>query len=79
MAVTDPPEPPPLCGDANNDKVVNISDAVYLIAYIFAHGPAPQSDELGDANCSGNVNISDAVYLIAFIFSHGPEPCAACP
>jgi hypothetical protein len=30
-----------LVGDANCDSTVNISDAVYLIAYIFSGGPAP--------------------------------------
>ncbi len=67
-----------LCGDANGSGSINISDAVYLIAYIFSGGPAPSPLLAGDANCSGSVNISDAVYLIAYIFSGGPAPCAAC-
>lgn len=66
------------CGDANGDASVNISDAVYLIGYIFSHGPAPNPLAAGDANCDVTVNISDAVYLIAYIFSHGPAPCATC-
>ncbi len=66
------------CGDANGSGTVNISDAVYLIAYIFSGGPAPSPLLAGDANCSGSVNISDAVYLIAYIFSGGPAPCAGC-
>jgi hypothetical protein len=32
---------PYLCGDASADATVDISDAVYLIAYIFSGGPAP--------------------------------------
>jgi hypothetical protein len=67
-----------LCGDANGSGSVNISDAVYLIAYIFSGGPAPSPWLAGDANCSGSVNISDAVYLIAYIFSGGLAPCAGC-
>jgi hypothetical protein len=35
---TDEPAP---CADANGDCIVNISDAVYLIWYIFAGEPAP--------------------------------------
>jgi hypothetical protein len=66
------------CGDANGDGSVNISDAVYLIAYIFSGGPAPSPLLAGDANCDSAVNISDAVYLIAYIFAGGPAPCAAC-
>ena len=66
------------CGDASGDATVNISDAVYLIAYIFSGGPAPSPSFAGDANCDSAVNISDAVYLIAYIFSGGPAPCAGC-
>jgi hypothetical protein len=66
------------CGDANGDATINISDAVYLIAYIFASGSTPgpcgAADGLGDANGDGTVNISDAVYLIAYIFSGGLAP-----
>ncbi len=62
-------------GDANGSGAVNISDAVFLIAYIFSGGPAPNPLFLGDANCSGSINISDAVYLITYIFSGGTAPC----
>jgi hypothetical protein len=66
------------CGDADANSFVNISDAVYLISYIFGGGPAPCPPAAGDADCNGFVNISDAVYLINYIFGGGPAPCAAC-
>ncbi len=66
------------CGDANGDAIVNVSDAVYLISYIFSDGPPTPYDN-GDADCSGAIDISDAVYLLNYIFSGGPAPCAACP
>ncbi len=63
-------------GDVNGNGVVNISDAVYIITYIFFAGSAPIPVLLsGDVDCSKRVNISDAVWLIAWIFSGGPEPC----
>ncbi len=66
------------CGDANGSGSVNISDVVFIIAYIFSGGAAPGEcntpQGLGDANGSGSVNISDAVYLIAYIFAGGPTP-----
>ena len=65
-------------GDANNDGQANISDAVYLIAYIFSGGPAPVQLAAGDANGDCTVNISDAVYLIAYIFGGGPAPVPGC-
>ncbi|MCX6832235.1 MAG: dockerin type I repeat-containing protein [candidate division Zixibacteria bacterium] len=67
-----------VCGDANADAAVDISDAVSLITYIFSGGPAPTPLQAGDANCDSTVDISDAVYLISYIFSGGPAPCAGC-
>ena len=64
-----------ICGDANGDGVANITDAVYLITYIFGGGPPPDPLESGDANCDGTVNITDAVYLITYIFGGGGAPC----
>ncbi len=68
-----------ICGDANGSGLISISDAVFLINYIFAGGPAPVPVPAGDANCSGAVSISDAVYLINYIFGGGLAPCASCP
>jgi hypothetical protein len=68
-----------VCGDADGNGIVNISDAVYLISYIFSGGPPPDPLAAGDADCNGIVNISDAVYLISYIFGGGPAPCTECP
>lgn len=74
---TAPPAPACLCGDANGTGSINISDAVFVINYIFAGGAAPNPTCLGDANGTGSINISDAVYIINFIFGGGPAP--VCP
>jgi hypothetical protein len=68
-----------VCGDADGNEIVNISDAVYLISYIFGGGPGPDPLQSGDCDCNDIVNISDAVYLIAYIFGGGPEPCECGP
>jgi hypothetical protein len=63
------------CGDADGSGFVNITDAVYLIQYIFGGGPEPDPYEAGNANCDGVVNVTDAVYLINYIFGGGFDPC----
>ena len=68
-----------VCGDADGNLLVSISDAVYLINYIFASGPAPVTPRGGDPDCNGLTSISDAVFLINYIFAGGPAPCASCP
>jgi Peptidase family C25/Dockerin type I domain/Propeptide_C25 len=64
-----------LCGDASGDEAVNVSDAVYIINYIFAQGFAPEPYETGDTNCDGTVNVSDAVTIVNYIFISGNNPC----
>ncbi len=63
------------CGDVDQSGGVDIDDAVFLINYIFAGGPAPDPLAAGDVNCSSNIDIDDVVYLIQFIFAGGSEPC----
>jgi plastocyanin len=64
-----------LCGDANSDSNVNVSDAVQIINYVFIGGAAPDPLAAGDANCDGNVNVSDAVWVINYVFIGGNAPC----
>ncbi len=68
------PPPSGLDGDADGNGAISIADAVFLINYIFAAGPAPNPISLGDADCSGAISIADAVFLINYIFSGGPAP-----
>ena len=65
-------------GDANSSGAVDISDAVFLVSFIFGGGAAPSPLLSGDANCDLQIDISDAVYLVAYIFSGGPAPCNPC-
>jgi hypothetical protein len=67
-----------ICGDADGNELINVSDAVYLIAFIFSGGNPPDPFAAGDVNCDDFISISDAVYLIAYIFGGGPAPCADC-
>jgi hypothetical protein len=63
------------CGDSDMSGELDIDDVVYLIAYIFSGGPAPDPLAAGDADCSGAIDIDDVVYVIAYIFSGGNPPC----
>ncbi|MBD3218911.1 MAG: hypothetical protein GF310_11590 [candidate division Zixibacteria bacterium] len=64
-----------ICGDANNDANVNISDAVHIIGYVFVGGIPPIPYESGDCNCDGLCNVSDAVWIINYVFIGGNDPC----
>jgi Zinc carboxypeptidase/Carboxypeptidase regulatory-like domain/Dockerin type I domain len=64
-----------ICGDANSDEDVNVSDAVFIINYVFIGGDTPDPIESGDANCDEDTNVSDAVWIINFVFIGGDIPC----
>lgn len=81
-------EPPPLpdactaaptyiCGDTNGDGAINVGDVVYLVAYLYRNGPAPNPSDAGDANCDGAINVGDVVYLVSYLYKGGPPP--GCP
>jgi hypothetical protein len=63
-----------LHGNANCDEEIDITDVIYIIAYLFKGGESPSPFEAGDANCDGKVNVSDVVYLINYFFKGGPPP-----
>ncbi len=61
-------------GDANGDGKVTVTDAVYLVNYLFKGGSAPDPLESGDANCDGQVTVADVVFIINYLFKGGPVP-----
>jgi hypothetical protein len=63
-----------LRGDANGDGIVNLSDTIYLLNYLFKGGSSPDPLEAGDANCDGSINLADVIFLLNFLFKEGPLP-----
>ena len=65
-------------GDCDCSGIVTISDAVFMINYIFSGGIPPYDLNAADPNADCINSISDAVYLINYIFAGGPAPQAGC-
>ena len=61
-----------ICGDANNDEMINVADAVFLINYIFKGGPAPVFYEAGDVNNDNDIDLADIVHVVVYVFLDGP-------
>ena len=77
------PDPCPLgiCGDidGSGSEMVDISDLVYLVDYMFVGGPEPDPLWVADIDdCMGVIDISDLVYMVDFMFLGGPAPCELC-
>jgi hypothetical protein len=63
-----------MVGDANGDSLIDVTDVVFLLDYLFLNGPPPYPFGAGDADCSGVVDIGDVIYLINYLFIDGPAP-----
>ena len=72
---------PPMRGDVDGDGAVliDISDLVYLVDYMFTGGPVADCFEEADVDASGGIlDIADLVYLVDYMFTGGPAPLP-CP
>jgi cytochrome c peroxidase len=66
-------------GRANGDEVVDLSDGIYLLNYLFFRGPEPVPMVAGDTNHDGRLDIGDPIYLIAYLYYGGPPPAMPFP
>ncbi|MEC8935019.1 MAG: hypothetical protein VX958_06095, partial [Planctomycetota bacterium] len=51
-----------------------ISDAVFILNYLFTGGRAPGCMKAADVNDTGVVDLTDAVYLLNYLFIGGAAP-----
>lgn len=61
-------------GDVSGDGLVQINDAVFLLAFLFSGGEVPSCDDSADVNDDGAIAIDDAVALLSSLFLGGSVP-----
>jgi hypothetical protein len=66
--------PPFSRGESSCDGVLNISDPVHTLGWLFSGLSRPCCLAAADASGQGTVNISSPVYTLAFLFLGGPLP-----
>ena len=69
-------------GDANNDRVVNVADVIFLINYLFFGTGPPCIIEAADPDSSCLIDVGDIIYLGTYLFgwTSAPKPgCVPCP
>lgn len=66
--------------DGDISEIIDISDLVYLVDFMFTSGSAPACLDEGniDGDAGNVIDISDLVALVDFMFTSGPSP-ADCP
>jgi hypothetical protein len=59
-------------GDATGDAVVNITDAIATLGYLFLSGTEPPCIDAADADDSGSLDLTDPIYILDHLFRGGP-------
>jgi hypothetical protein len=75
------PEPPLFRrGDINDDGLVDLSDVVALLSYLFLDGWPPSCPDAADVDGEGDqLELTDAIYLLSALFLAGPPPVSPGP
>ena len=62
--------------DGEPDELIDISDLVYMVDFMFNGGPAADCFEESDVDGNGSepIDVADLVYLVDYMFNLGPEP-----
>jgi hypothetical protein len=70
---------PFLRGNANADDNTDLSDAVFVLNYLFLGGAAPSCEDAADCDDNGALEITDGIYLLNYLFLGGLQPPAPFP
>jgi hypothetical protein len=63
-----------ICGDVDENGILNLLDIVFLIDNKFKDGPPPEHLIVADVNSDGSFDLLDIVHLIDFKFKNGLPP-----
>ena len=58
-------------GDSNDDGVLNVSDAVFTLSFLFIGDEQPECLAANDTNDDGTLNITDVIRTLNFLFLGG--------
>ncbi len=76
-----PAEPMFQRGDGNADGKLDISDAIFVLGFLFGSAKAPDCTDTADANDDGRTDIADAIAILGHLFAATgplPAPFGAC-
>ena len=79
VVLPSPIEPGFLRADVNDDEKVDMTDAVWILKYLFRDGEKPACLDAADTNASGRIDIADGVYVLQYKFVGGAPPPAPYP
>jgi hypothetical protein len=66
-------------GDSNSSGVIDLTDGVVTLNFLFTGGPAPVCVDAADTDDNGQLVISDAVITFSYLFTGGAAPVTPSP
>ena len=66
-------------GDSNGDGLVDVSDVVAILLWLFDSAREPGCYDAADVDDSGTINMADAVAELGFLFQSDKPPAAPFP
>ena len=63
-----------LRGDTNQSGGIDLSDAIFILKFLYGGGEAPGCPDAADTNNDGQIDIADAIALLSYLFSNGASP-----
>lgn len=61
-------------GDADTSGVVDITDAIFTLGFLFSGGPPPSCPDAADTDDNGTIEITDPINELGFLFLGNPAP-----
>lgn len=61
-------------GDTDRNNKVDLTDAVFILNWLFKGGETPKCLDAADADDNGQVGITDAIRILSFLFKGGASP-----
>lgn len=58
-------------GDVNQDGSIDISDAVFILHYLFRGGETPRCIDAADADDDGQIALGDVIVILNYLFRNG--------
>lgn len=66
-------------GDVDGNSIVNITDPIALLGYLYLGSREPGCPDAADADDNAGLEITDAIRILNFLFLGGPDPASPGP
>jgi hypothetical protein len=66
-------------GDADASGTLDLTDAIFILGFLFQGGAEPPCLDAADADDSGALDLTDAIFVLGYLFQGGATPPAPGP